>query len=170
MSYEDTVVAFQNKFRTEWLVGPFSDKISYLENEETEDTSRDNDPWLIMSFSPEFGGQVTMDATINDATSRYSGIVFFNVFVRGGIGIQLATQVGEFVKEIFRTQQFSRGSSGNITTKRPLSEPLGNDESGWYQYRVQVPYFRDVVETPPNYIMTESSVFITTESESLMVI
>ena len=168
MSYQDNIIAFQNKFNDEWLAGPYSDKVFYFENIETGNSSRNDDPWITMEFSPEFGGQVTMDSTIFDATARYDGIVFFNIYIPGGQGLVLATRVGEFVKEIFRVQQFSYGNSGAITTRRPTSEPLGNDENSLYKYRLLIPYFRDVIESPPNYLVSEASVFLTTESESLL--
>jgi hypothetical protein len=143
--YAKAVNTLFNYFDTKIVLTSYATIPYRTENQETGELSKGTVPWMVLSLSKEVSNQVEIGRTKSESTMRHLGFLYIQIFVRAGTGVATAQTIGDAIVGIFASFQISYDSENGVIRNRntPFQDPVGNDEEGWYQHLVTVPYYRD---------------------------
>jgi Bacteriophage related domain of unknown function len=140
MSYVDARIALETRLKDNWTQTP----IKWENVRFDPPVSGTNNPQPYIAFLLRDG--VAEDIALGswNPIQRYTGTVMVQVLVPEKTGMGLATQYGEFIKNIYLKppRDFQYQQSGMIRLFPPYLTTVG-ELAGWTQVNVLVPFRRD---------------------------
>jgi hypothetical protein len=139
MSYVDTRIALETRLKDHWAQTPIK-----WENVRFDPPANGSNAQPYIAFSIRDGAAEDIALGSWNPVQRYTGTVVVQVLVPEKTGMGLATQFGEFIKNIYLKppRDFQYGASGLIRLFPPYLVTVG-EAVGWAQINVLIPFRRD---------------------------
>lgn len=134
MSFEDERHAIEGRFEDNYT----STDVKY---ENTPFKQPSEASWAALTILPGNGEQISLGTGSTGRLKRFAGIIQIDIYTKENVGTKTARNLADTIAAIFDSVQFSKGSSGTITTRVPSLITRGV-EAGWLHSVVSVAYHR----------------------------
>jgi len=81
---------------------------------------------------------------VGGSADRHSGIITVGIFVKAGLGSNIARKIADDIYYIFNRQSFN-----GILTRTSTINSFPDNTDGWYQVNVDTEFYRDEEFVPP---------------------
>lgn len=136
MNFAEERAAIESRFSEMFTAAPIAWE-NVAESAELQTAKGSAQPWVRLSIRN--GDSLTSaigGATGADILAMHQGRIWVQVFVAEGTGTQMARQMADTARDVYRQARFS-----GIKCYEPSMSAAGVSD-GWYQVNVSVPYRR----------------------------
>ena len=134
MSYETARQLVENKIQTDLDQTTFK-----MVPENFPSLSDQGQPWGRYSIR----GVISDNADVGAQLRRREYILMFQLFVPEDTGTIAANQMADLIASTFDNLQETANDGANIIFRRASLRFIGQDPTGWYLHRVDVPFRED---------------------------